>query len=56
MREDALVLRLAVVIPREDAWAYTPEHLELVERARRDAREGRVRQLAEADVEQLADA
>lgn len=51
--EDALVLRPAVLIPREDAWAYTPEHLRRLERARRDTAEGRIRQLTEGELERL---
>ncbi len=39
--EGALILRPAVVVPREDAWAYTPEHTAKIERAREDARAGR---------------
>ena len=45
--EDALILRPALVIPRDDAWAYTQEHLRRVEQARTAAREGRTRRLAE---------
>lgn len=48
-----LVLTPAIVIPREDAWAYTPEHLALVERARQDAREGKVYRLGRNDLERL---
>ena len=33
--DGAAVLRPAVVIPRNDAWAYTPEHLAAVKRARK---------------------
>ncbi len=51
MRDGALVLRPAVVIPREDAWAYTPEHLKKVERARQEAVG---RRLTEADLDRLA--
>lgn len=40
--DDALILRPAFVIPREDAWAYTPEHLESVRRALEDAENGRL--------------
>ncbi len=32
---EQITLRPAVVIPREDAWAYTPEHRAAIERARR---------------------
>lgn len=48
--EDAITLRLAEAIPEEDAWAYTPEHLGRVERARR---EGGGAQLSEADLLRL---
>jgi len=51
VRDGALVLRPAVVIPREDAWAYTPEHLKKVERARQEAVG---RRLTEADLDRLA--
>ncbi len=33
--DDRLVITPAVVIPREDAWAYTPEESAAIERARR---------------------
>lgn len=42
---DSLVLLPAVVLPREDAWAYTVEHRRLLAQAHRDSREGRVRRL-----------
>ena len=48
-----LVLTPAILVPREDAWAYTPEHRALVERAREDVREGRVYHLGRADLAQL---
>ena len=44
-----MVLRPALVIPREDAWAYTPEHLASVARARRQLRDGRNREATKAD-------
>jgi hypothetical protein len=37
----AVVLRPAIVVPREDAWAYTAEHRAKVDRAHRDAQAGR---------------
>jgi bifunctional DNA-binding transcriptional regulator/antitoxin component of YhaV-PrlF toxin-antitoxin module len=46
-------LVLSPAVPREDAWAYTPEHLALVERAREDGREGRVYRLGRSDLERL---
>lgn len=51
----AIVLRPAMVLYREDAWAYTPEHRTLLERAHRDSAEGRVRQLSESELAGLAD-
>ncbi len=39
--DGAVVMRPAVVVPREDAWAYTPEHVTKVQRAREDVRAGR---------------
>ncbi len=50
---DALILRPAVVIPREDAWAYTPEHLRRVARSMADVQEGRTRRLSEDDLIRL---
>ena len=50
-----LILRPALVIPREDAWAYTAEHLSRVELAREDARDGRTRALTEKELEDLAE-
>ncbi len=54
VRDGALVLRPVVVVPRDDAWAYTPQHREQLARARKDADEGRVRRITEADLDQLA--
>jgi hypothetical protein len=42
--------RPVVVLPRDDAWAYTAEHLSQVAKALADIREGRVRRLADADL------
>ncbi|MGO9660001.1 MAG: AbrB/MazE/SpoVT family DNA-binding domain-containing protein, partial [Acidimicrobiales bacterium] len=50
---DAVILRPAVVLRREDAWAYTPEHRELLARAHADSRAGRARQLSEDDLKEL---
>ncbi len=33
-RDGGIFLRPALVIPREDAWAYTPEYRALIEKAR----------------------
>jgi hypothetical protein len=51
VRDGTLVLRPAVIIPRDDAWAYTPEHLKRVARARQEDGGHRI---AEADLERLA--
>jgi len=51
VREGALVLRPASVVPREDAWAYTPAHRERLRAALADSREGRVRQLREDELD-----
>lgn len=50
---DALVLRPAVVLRREDAWAYTPKHRKLLARAHADSRAGRVSRLTEAQLAKL---
>lgn len=47
---DSIVLRPALVLLREDAWAYTPEHRELLARAHGDSREGRIRKLSEDEL------
>jgi AbrB family looped-hinge helix DNA binding protein len=48
--DGAAILRPAVVIPRDDAWAYTPEHLAAVRRASAQVASGQV----EAFPEELA--
>jgi bifunctional DNA-binding transcriptional regulator/antitoxin component of YhaV-PrlF toxin-antitoxin module len=47
----AFVLKPAVVLPLEDAWAYTPEHRRLLARAHEDSRSGRVRRLTEGQLD-----
>jgi bifunctional DNA-binding transcriptional regulator/antitoxin component of YhaV-PrlF toxin-antitoxin module len=54
VERDALVLRPVLALRREDAWAYTPDHRALLERAHEDSREGRVRDLDEDDLAALA--
>lgn len=44
---DALILRPVVVLRRVDAWAYTPEHRDLLANAHADSRQGRVREMTE---------
>ncbi len=53
--EGALVLRPALVIPREDAWAYTPEHLAKVARAQEHTRAGRTIDTSPEELQQMAD-
>lgn len=55
VRDNVLLLRPALLIPREDAWAYTPEHRAMVARARDDVTHGRVRKLSEDELRELAD-
>ena len=50
-----VTLQPVVVVPQEDAWAYTPEFRHQLEEALRDVREGRVRQMTETDLERIAD-
>jgi len=51
--EHEIILRPALVIPREDAWAYTPEHLAQIEQADADARAGRIVRMTECELEQF---
>jgi AbrB family looped-hinge helix DNA binding protein len=43
--DDQVRLRPTVVIPREDAWAYTKQHMEMVRRALADVEAARDRTL-----------
>jgi hypothetical protein len=52
---DAIILRPAIVLRREDAWAYTPAFRRLLARAHQDAREGRVYRLSESDLMQFVE-
>lgn len=51
-----LILREAVTVPRDDAWAYTPEFRDLVRRSLQDAAEGRTRQLSVEELDKLIEA
>lgn len=51
--EHQLILRPAVIIPREDAWAYTPEHVARVERAQAEGRAGLAKRMSERELEQF---
>jgi bifunctional DNA-binding transcriptional regulator/antitoxin component of YhaV-PrlF toxin-antitoxin module len=55
VRDGELRLRPAVFVPRDDVWAYTPEHRALLARARADAAGGRTRELGEDELRELAD-
>lgn len=50
-----VTLQPVVTVPLEDAWAYRPEFRHQLEEALRDVRDGRVRQLTEAELERIAD-
>jgi bifunctional DNA-binding transcriptional regulator/antitoxin component of YhaV-PrlF toxin-antitoxin module len=53
---DELVRRPVVILRREDAWAYTPEHRVLLTRAHADSAEGRVHALSEDELAAVASA
>jgi bifunctional DNA-binding transcriptional regulator/antitoxin component of YhaV-PrlF toxin-antitoxin module len=55
VHDEGLLLRPAVLVPREDAWAYTSEHRNLLARAREDAARDRARELSEDELRDLAD-
>jgi bifunctional DNA-binding transcriptional regulator/antitoxin component of YhaV-PrlF toxin-antitoxin module len=50
---DVLTLRPVLVLRREDAWAYTPEHRALLMHAHADSRDGRVRTPSEDELAAL---
>lgn len=52
---DVLTLRPVLLLRREDAWAYTPEHRGLLRQAHADSRDGRVRTLSEDELAALGD-
>jgi len=51
----AIILKPAVVIPREDAWAYRPEHLALIGEAMTQARSGQMLDLSPEHLDRLLD-
>lgn len=54
--QDAIILRPAVLLAREDAWAYTPEHRADLAAAHADGREGRVHTgVSEEDLLRMAE-
>ena len=52
---DAIVLRPAVLLAREDAWAYTPEHRARLAESHADVRAGRVYKIGRSDLEPLVE-
>lgn len=42
LEDGSVRLRPAVVVPREDAWAYSKKHMELMRRALADVEAGRI--------------
>ena len=55
VHDGAIILKPAIVIPREDAWAYQPEHLARLEEAMAQARSGEVLDLSPEQLERLPD-
>jgi AbrB family looped-hinge helix DNA binding protein len=51
---EEIILRPAVLLRREDAWAYTSEHRGLLARAHADSGEGRVHQMSEDELKSLS--
>ena len=52
---DVIILRPIFDVPREDAWAFTPEHRRLLARSYQDAREGRDYRLSESELLQFVE-
>ncbi len=52
---DVIHLRPKATIPREDVWAYTARHRDLVKKAAEDVKAGRVHRLSEEDLKRIAD-
>ena len=55
VHDGAIILKPAIVIPREDAWAYRPEHLARLEEAMTQARSGQMLDLSPEQLERLLD-
>jgi bifunctional DNA-binding transcriptional regulator/antitoxin component of YhaV-PrlF toxin-antitoxin module len=53
VHDGAIILKPAIVIPREDAWAYQPEHLARLEEAMVQARSGQILDLNSEPLERL---
>ena len=55
VRDGVIILKPAIVIPREDAWAYQPEHLARLEEAMTQARSEQTLDLSPEQLEKLLD-
>ncbi|HVA90974.1 MAG TPA: hypothetical protein VNL71_14165 [Chloroflexota bacterium] len=55
VRDGAIILKPALVIPREDAWAYQPEHLARLVEGLTQARSGQMLDLSPEQLERLLD-
>ena len=55
VHDGAIILKPAMVIPREDAWAYRPEHLARLEEAMTQARSGQMLDLSPKQLQRLLD-
>jgi bifunctional DNA-binding transcriptional regulator/antitoxin component of YhaV-PrlF toxin-antitoxin module len=53
VQDGVIILRPATIIPREDAWAYRPEHLARIEEALGQAQAGHVLELSPSQLEKL---
>ena len=53
--QDTIILRPVGLSHDEDAWAFMPEHRKLLDRARQDSQEGRVRRLTEDELARLGE-
>ena len=53
VQEGELVLTPVMTVPRSYRWAYSPEHLDRLNRAIADADEGRIRPLGEDELTQV---
>ena len=53
--DGSIRLRPAVVVPRDDAWAYTPEYRALVNRSRKETAAGLAKTLSLGELDKLAE-
>jgi bifunctional DNA-binding transcriptional regulator/antitoxin component of YhaV-PrlF toxin-antitoxin module len=55
VQDGAIILKPATVIPREDAWAYRPDHLARLQEAIAQAQEGQILELSPEQLAKLTD-